>query len=392
MSNQLAILNGAQVPAAFHSLMSQMQTSELSQNVGASYAVVSFKGKVFRIKHGGTETPLTIVHNGQTFAAPYYDVLILAANPQLSKTYYPSGYTEGSDDAPKCWSEDGHTPLAPLADRPVMANGQPCSDCSLCPMNVFGSKVNTETGTKGKACSDTRKLVLVPLDEQGQIDFTNQRYGGPMLMRVPAASLSVFAEYDRRLQSMGFPYFAVVTRLTFDQSVAYPKFQLTPARPVTEAEAREILALREDPQVKAILSGGHASAPEAAAPALPAAQPPAAAPMPAPAPATAAPMPSPAPTQAAPMPPAAPAPAPAAVAPPAPMQAPPAAPAAPAPAPMPAAPPAQMAPPPPMQAPPAAFQPEPMPAAAPAAAPAQTATQPTVSQELLNRVDQLLQS
>jgi hypothetical protein len=403
-TTQMATLNPAQVPAAFHSLMQQMQASELSQNVGANYAVVSFKGKVFRIKHGGTEYPITIQFNGQEYAAPFLDVVIPLANPALSKTYYASGYTEGSDEAPTCWPEDGRNPLAPMENRPIVPQtGQHCTDCLLCPMNAFGSKINQDTGKGGKACADTRKLVVVPLDANGNVDTENARYGGPMLMRVPAASLSVFAEYDRKLQAMGVPYFAVVTRMQFDSTVAYPKFQLTPARMITEAEANEILGLRNSQQVQAILGGGHASAPALAAPApaelaapAPAAAPPApmaiptAAPVAAPPPATA--IPTPAPVYAPPAP----------VAP----AAPPAVPMAPPPAAFPAAPPA------PVQAAPAPTAAFPgFPALAPAApaqmapqiayppatdtpAPAPAAAQPemAVNPELLGRINQLLDS
>lgn len=420
-TTQMATLNPAQVPAAFHSLMQQMQSSELSQNVGANYAVVSFKGKVFRIKHGGTETPITIQFNGQEYAAPFLDVVIPLANPALSKTYYASGYVEGSDESPTCWSEDGRNPLAPMEQRPIVPQtGQHCTDCLLCPMNAFGSKINQDTGKGGKACADTRKLIVVPLDVNGNVDADNARYGGPMLMRVPAASLTVFAEYDRKLQSMGVPYFAVVTRMQFDQSVAYPKFQLSPQRMITEAEANQILALRNGPQVQAILNGGHASAPAPAlvqgppdttlvapvtaaiaqatgsVPGFPPVQPAQQViPMAAPAPATAFPaQAAPAPAQAMPTAPAAP-PAPmyAPVAP-APVQAAPVAPAAPAfqlpptapPMPaqvMPAAAPAQM---PPQMA----YPPQQAPAAP--AAPAQPETEMQVSPAMLGRIEQLLAS
>ena len=268
MSNQaMQVFGGANVPAIFQSLMSQMQQSELSQNVGAKFAVVSFKGKVFRIKHDGQENVVTIEHQGQVWAAPYMDVVIPLANANLSKTYYATGYAEGSDEAPSCWSEDGRTPLAPLENRPIVPQtGQHCTDCALCPMNQFGSKINEASGAKSKACADTRKLIVVPLDANNNVDTDNVKYGGPMLLRVPAASLQVFAEYDRKLTAMGVPYFAVVTRMQFDQTVAYPKFVLQPVRMVTEEEASRILALRDSPQVLTILNGAHSAAPALAAP------------------------------------------------------------------------------------------------------------------------------
>jgi hypothetical protein len=269
--NPLALLQqgGSQVPAVFHPLMQQMQGSEMQANVGASYAVVTIKGKVFGIKYGGQTTPITVNMNGQLYAAPYFDVVIPRAKSELSKTYYPSGYTEGSDEQPTCWSEDGIAPLAPEAQRPIdPATGRNCTDCRMCPMNQFGSKIS-DNGSKGKACADTRKVIIVPVDPAtGQMDADNVKYGGPMLLRVPAASLRVFAEYDQKLQAMGVPYFAVVTRMEFDQTQAYPKFVLRAVRFLSEAEGQRVVELRESPAVRQILESGQTVA--APRPALPA--------------------------------------------------------------------------------------------------------------------------
>jgi len=250
--------------------MQQMQSSEMQANVGASYAVVTIKGKVFSIKFGGNNTPITVNMNGALYAAPYFDVVIVKARAELSKTYYPNGYSEGSDDAPTCWSEDGVNPLAPEAQRPIdPRTGGPCIDCRMCPMNEFGSKIS-DTGTKGKACADTRKTIIAPMAPTGQknpdgsdvtvMDGDNIRFGGAMLLRVPAASLRVFADYDQKLQQMGVPYFGVVTRMEFDQSQAYPKFVLKATRYLSEHEATKVLEIRDSMQVKQILESGQTGA------------------------------------------------------------------------------------------------------------------------------------
>lgn len=276
-TNFPALLQGgtASLPAALQQVMHGMQQSEMQENVGQSFAVVSIKGKVFSIKFGGNNTPLTLSHGGQTFAAPYFDVVIPKANPNLSKTYYKSGYTEGSDEQPDCWSEDGHTPLGPMEKRPVdPRTGAGCTSCDLCPMNQFGSKVS-DNGSKGKACADTRKVIVYPMAPTGQVnpdgspvtvlDSENAAFGGAMLLRVPAASLKVFAEYDRKLNEIGLSYFTVVTRMAFDTTQAYPKFTLQPLRVVTDAEANQIVALRDSAQVKQILATAQTGAAPVAA-------------------------------------------------------------------------------------------------------------------------------
>lgn len=293
----LVPLASQQVSSRFHSLMTTMQSSELSENVGASFAVIGIRGKVFRLKHGGNENPVMTTIDGQQYAAPYLDVVIVRANGPLSKTYYKDGYTEGADGSPDCWSEDGVHPLSPLQNRPLDAHGACVTDCRLCPLNVFGSKINQVTGKGSKACADTRKLAVLPAN-----DLINEAFGGPMLLRIPAASLGPLAEFDRKLKAMGVPYFAVVVRVTFEGSVAYPKLEFAPVRMLTDAEADQVIAMRSDFRTDSVLASGQTGAPTA---------PPASVPAPTPVPVV--PAPAPAPVQFAPPVAVAPAPAPAAV-------------------------------------------------------------------------------
>jgi hypothetical protein len=260
MSTQLAPfaagfnLSQAAIPAAIRQYGT---TDEMQQGIGASFAVVSIKGKTFTIKHGGTDHPLMVNANGASFAAPFFDVVLVAASANLTKTYYKDGYVDGSDASPDCWSEDG---VRPASATPV------ASQCAICPMNVFGSKIGPGD-KKLKACTDSRKLILVPAH-----DIANDTYGGAMLMRVPAASLGPIADYSKALNQAGVPFFAVVTRIQFDASAAYPKLTMQAIRYLTEAEAAQVLELRNSPRVADILTGSATTAP-----ALP---PPAAAPLP----------------------------------------------------------------------------------------------------------------
>ena len=263
--NPLALLQqqNVAVPEIFHPIMEAQTASELQSNVGQSFAVVSIKGKVFGIKFGGELKQLTMSFNGQQIAAPWFDVVIPKAKPELSKTWYAEGYQDGSDDPPTCWSEDGINPLAPLQQRPVdPRTGSPCTDCRMCPMNVFGSKI-TDAGKQAKACADTRKTLILPVtptgtvdargNDPGVLDAENIRFGGAMMLRVPAASLKPMAEYDQKLQQMGIPYYAVVTRISFDQTQAFPKLVFQALRMVTKEEAEKIVEVRNGMQAKQIL-------------------------------------------------------------------------------------------------------------------------------------------
>ena len=109
MSNQIATLN-AQLPAFLQNVAFDSAADELEQNVRGSYAIVSVKGKVFAVKFGG-ETQQVL--NEQGYPAQYLDVIIVAANANLTKTYYATTFTDDAAERPDCWSEDGITPSAP---------------------------------------------------------------------------------------------------------------------------------------------------------------------------------------------------------------------------------------------------------------------------------------
>lgn len=273
-TNFPALQGGANLPASLQNVLSGMQRSEMQENVNQSFAVVSIKGKVFSIKFGGNVTPITITVNGQVFAAPYLDVVIPIANGNLSKTFYKSGYQDGSEESPDCWSEDGKFPIGPAEKRPIdPRTGLACTSCDLCPMNQFGSRIS-DTGRKGKACADTRKVIVLPMAPTGQkdaagnditvLDAENIKFGGPMMLRVPAASLKVFAEYDQKLGQLGLNYCAVVTRMAFDTTEAFPKFVLQPLRVLSEQEGQVVADTRTSPHVAQMLLGQQANTPAAA--------------------------------------------------------------------------------------------------------------------------------
>ena len=230
--------------------------NDLSEGVQPSFAVVSFKGKVWRVKYKGEEQIVKHPETGDPL--PALVCVIVKGSPQISKIYYEGSYTEGSDDAPKCFSIDGVKP-DPGSEE------QQCATCAACPKNVWGSKV-TEQGNKTKACSDSRRLAVVPYP-----DIKNEAYGGPLLLRVPPASLQELDSYNRELQRLGYPYNAVVTKITFDHEVAFPKLKFSAARGLTMDEARTVLEMKAGDTVGRMLAeapivpeGGATSISEAA--------------------------------------------------------------------------------------------------------------------------------
>jgi len=79
---------------------------------GESFTRLTFKGNRFRITKGGDE---------QVLEDTKLEVLILAANPTVSRLYYGTTYDEasGTGERPTCASSDGERPLMSVAAPPA---------------------------------------------------------------------------------------------------------------------------------------------------------------------------------------------------------------------------------------------------------------------------------
>jgi|688.fasta_scaffold00761_28 hypothetical protein len=173
----------------------------LSGGIGGSTDIIpkiSIKGSRFRIVEGKTETVLNTLT---------LDVIIVGANPRLSKTYYAAQWSPESEPAsPDCWSMDGIRP------HPDAANPQH-DMCQGCPQNAWGSKV-TAQGKEIKACSDKKRLAVVAADDPG----------GPVyLLEVTPAALQGLGKYQKELSSRGIPVEIVRTVVGFDTDASFPK-------------------------------------------------------------------------------------------------------------------------------------------------------------------------
>jgi hypothetical protein len=259
MSQQIAIKTIS--APALASAFGGYAEDDLTAGVGAGFGVLSYRGKVWRINYKSDEHKL-ITPDGDPI--PSVRVIMLKAKPQLSKIYYAKQYEDGDDSSPDCFSMDGVTP-----DRSIKA--PQCGTCAACPQNIWGSKI-TDAGKETKACSDSRRLAVVPAN-----DVANEALGGPLLLRVPAASLSNLSAYDSLLRQANAAYFGLVTKVSFDTDAAYPKltFEYDGAATelLSEAAGQQILAHRSGEQVNRILeeqvAGEHAAASETTQPPAP---------------------------------------------------------------------------------------------------------------------------
>ena len=194
---------------------------------------LSFRGGRYRlVSADGTETPVNDIMTAQTpqgmqsvqSNGTMIDVIVLDASEHVSKFYYDKAYDPNSDDlSPACFSDNGVGPSIRSTKPQNLL-------CQSCPKNAWGSKV-TPQGTQVKACSDVKKLAVIPVG-----NVTGEAY----VLAIPAASLKSWTATVNALSQRNIPIPAMVIRLGFDQEPAYPKLTFSPVRWISEGEAAAI--------------------------------------------------------------------------------------------------------------------------------------------------------
>ena len=223
---------------------SQVDPRALSAGIKPSFASLTFKGKVWGIRHRGTTAQLLTRDptTQQVISIPTVDVIIVKAAAAISKTYYIGKFKEGEAySRPDCWSTNGQVPDAAAPNKQAIT-------CRGCQWDAFGSRT-MDDGRKGKACSDNKRLAVVPAG-----DIKNEAYGGPMLLRLPPSAFTALSELEMQLHAQGYHYYAVVMRCSFDHTVAFPKVMFTPVRVLNDHEMQEVIGLQSNELVDRILN------------------------------------------------------------------------------------------------------------------------------------------
>lgn len=254
MSNAVAPTNLTAVPAHIAARIAARQGGQASSGIaqaivsgdGFPYPKISIKAGRFRLVEDGVETPVGI----------NLDVVIVGANPKVSKIFYAKPFDPAADGVrPDCFSNDGVRPDASVAS-PVHDN------CTACPHNVLGSKI-TPTGAQSKLCADQRHLAVVPAADPTKVyAFT-----------VTVSAMKALREYFKELQNFGVEPNEVVTLLGFDDKATFPKVTFARKGFVPEGAISKIDEIVNSDEVKEVVrvlpvSGRPALAAPAAVPSL----------------------------------------------------------------------------------------------------------------------------
>lgn len=210
---------GNTLPAHLKNLELDATTKALMGGSGGSGGKrISIRGNVFRMMVDGKE----IAQNEDRAM----NIIIAAANPNVSRTFYAGTYQEGQAMAPTCWSNDGITP-------DIKAEQPQASKCASCQQNIKGSGQG-----ESRACRFSQRLAVL---------LENDIRGDVYQLTLPAQSIFGAAEngkmplqsYAKFLGGHGLPVTAVVTEMRFDTASATPRLTFKAVRPL-EAEELEL--------------------------------------------------------------------------------------------------------------------------------------------------------
>jgi hypothetical protein len=249
MGTELSIFdnNAMQAPAHIADAFDGASNIQRRQTVPS----LSYEGKVWTVSINGDKQRLTRQNeDGDEEPLSVMRVVILDAAQNRGRTYYEGAYDPDNVSLPTCWSDDGKYPDASI-ENPQHHN------CAECPLAAKGSKI-TEQGKQVAACSQHRMLAVVPA---GRIDST------PLRLKIAVTSdfdkqspdeqakgWYAFSNYTDFLLSRGIQHTAqVVTKIKFDQSVAYPKLFFSPDRWLDANEVEQVKPLLGSPEVTNLL-------------------------------------------------------------------------------------------------------------------------------------------
>lgn len=190
---------------------------------GFAFPKISIRAGRYRLVEDSIETPVGIT----------LDVVIVGANPRVSKVFYAKPYDGNAEGVrPDCFSNDGITPDASVK-APVSKS------CASCPHNVLGSKI-TPSGAQSKICGDQRHLAVVPAADPNKV----------YALTVSVSGMKNLREYFKELQNFGVEPYEVVTELGFDDKVSFPKITFARKGFVPERALAKVDDLVESDDVK----------------------------------------------------------------------------------------------------------------------------------------------
>lgn len=154
-----------------------------------------------------TSGKLFALPTGQTSSGPIQAVILDYRN---YNRYYKTAYNKMNPVPPSCFAiAKHHKDLAPHDE----AEDPQSDDCASCPHNQWESAAQG----RGKACSNLVRLALVAPDAPANAEA--------MFLNATPTALKSWAHLITTLEASGMLPVQVITEISFDPNVDYPKVQ-----------------------------------------------------------------------------------------------------------------------------------------------------------------------
>ena len=252
MANNLTLFDPGQIPAHAQEFFKDNTNIDERQTVPS----LSLEGKVWTIVKDGERIPLMRTNaDGDREPVSILKVILLDRNKKRGRTYYTGTYDPAKVGKPACSSEDGVTG----DDGGEMTDVQGWTGkCADCPLAAKGSVVRD--GKSLVACSQHRIVALIP-----SFDLNFE----PLRLKLAITSLwdqknpeneaqgwYAFDNYTDWLIAKGVKHTAaLVTKMKFDSSTAYPKVLFAADGWLDADQQKQIATVVHGDKVKALLSG-----------------------------------------------------------------------------------------------------------------------------------------
>lgn len=228
MSNEVSIFNSRAV-----GVRSEQRLTKLGQSLASSST-----SRRIQCNINGTFKKLV---NGEQIGNSVrgsIDVIIIAAQPKVSRVYYAGKYDPNAESTmPNCWSNAGDVPEVAATDKQH-------DNCADCPMNVKGSGDNG-----GRACRFQRRVsVLLEGDTTG--DIYQMSIPSKSLFGKGSGNVHPFESYVKFLVANGESPDTVVTTVAYDDEAEGMELVFSPSRPVTDEEWELIQKAQARPEAE----------------------------------------------------------------------------------------------------------------------------------------------
>lgn len=167
------------------------------------------------------------------------EVEVIVVAWSFEKTWYDTPFDQDNPSTPACFAIDTDgKEMVPHADAPNK-QAQTCDECEL---NQWGS---SPTGSRGKACSDRRRLIVISADEE---DFAEAEF---VQLSVGPTTLKNWKGYVNDLNNkLQLPTFGVVTNISFDEDSDFEVLEFNVSEKIADKKVLSTLLGRLEEATK----------------------------------------------------------------------------------------------------------------------------------------------